>query len=81
MILNRYNCKFLNINYFKSWRDCVLDTDICVILTEWNEFRGIDLKELKKLLIQPRLVDARNIFSVRKLKEEKFMFKNVGRNL
>ena len=70
-----------DINYFNSWRDCVLDTDICVVLTEWNEFRGIDLKELKKLLNHPFMVDAKNIFSIEKLKAEKFLFENVGRRL
>ena len=79
--MENFKKEFSNLNYFNSWRDCVLNTDICVILTEWNEFRGIDLKELKKLLIQPCLVDARNIFSIDKLKAENFLFENVGRNL
>ena len=79
--MENFKKEFPNINYFKSWKDCVLNTDICVILTDWNEFRGIDLKELKKLLIEPCLVDARNIFSIDKLKAENFLFENVGRNL
>ena len=41
----------------------------------------LTLKELKKLLKQPRLVDAKNIFSIDKLKIENFLFENVGRNL
>ena len=79
--MENFKKEFPNINYFNSWKDCVLNTDICVILTEWNEFRGIDLKELKKLLIEPCLVDAKNIFSIDKLKAENFSFENVGRNL
>ena len=79
--MENFKKEFPNINYFSSWRDCVLNTDICVILTDWNEFRGIDLKELKKLLIEPCLVDARNIFSIDKLKAENYLFENVGRNL
>tara|TARA_Y100000816_G_scaffold50844_1_gene32429 strand:+ start:1232 stop:2539 length:1308 start_codon:yes stop_codon:yes gene_type:complete len=71
----------LNINYFNNWRDCVYRTDVCAVLVEWNEFRGIDLKELKKLLKQPRIVDAKNIFSIEKLKAENFSFENVGRKL
>ena len=70
-----------NINYFKSWRDCISGTDICVILTEWNEFRGIDLKEMKNLMNKPCLIDAKNIFSIEILKNEKFTFDNVGRTL
>ena len=79
--MDNFKKEFPNINYFSSWKDCVLNTDICIILTDWNEFRGIDLKELKKLLIEPCLVDARNIFSIDKLKAENYLFENVGRNL
>ena len=79
--MKNFKKEFLNINYFNTWRDCVINTDICVVLTEWNEFRGIDLKELKKLLNQPCLLDAKNIFSIKKLKAEKFLFENVGRRL
>ena len=79
--MDNFKKEFPNINYFSSWKDCVLNTDICIILTDWNEFRGIDLKELKKLLVEPCLVDARNIFSIDKLKAENYLFENVGRNL
>ena len=79
--MENFKKEFLNISYFNSWKDCVLNTHVCVILTEWNEFRGIDIKELKKLLIQPCLVDAKNIFSINKLKAENFLFENIGRNL
>ena len=72
---------FPDLHYFKTWRECVKDSDLCVILTEWNEFRGIDLKELKKLLKTPYLLDAKNIFSIKKLKSEKFIFENVGRKI
>ena len=72
---------FPGLHYFKTWRECVKGSDLCVILTEWNEFRGIDLKELKKLLKTPYLVDAKNIFSINKLKSEKFIFENVGRKI
>ena len=72
---------FPGLHYFKTWRECVKGSDLCVILTEWNEFRGIDLKELKKLLKTPYLVDAKNIFNINKLKSEKFIFENIGRKI
>ena len=56
------------------------DADVCIVMTEWNEFRGIDLAELKSLLKSPSLLDAKNIFSVKKLKSLEFNFDNVGRN-
>ena len=69
-----------NINYFDNWKDCSRDADACVVMTEWNEFRGIDLEELKRLLNSPTLLDAKNIFSIKKLKSLEFKYDNVGRN-
>ena len=71
---------FPNINYFENWIDCVRGSDACIVLTEWNEFRGIDLAELKSLLNNPNLLDAKNIFSIEKLKSLEFNYDNVGRN-
>ena len=72
--------QFPNINYFDSWKDCCKNADVVVIMTEWNEFRGIDLKVLKKVLKNPCILDTRNIFSINKLNEYGFIFDNVGRN-
>jgi UDPglucose 6-dehydrogenase len=58
----------------------VKDADACIVLTEWNEFRGMDLNELKSLLKTPVVIDAKNIFSVEKLKLLDFDYDNVGRN-
>ena len=69
-----------NINYSNTWKDCVNDADACIVLTEWNEFRGMDLNELKSLLKTPVVIDAKNIFSVEKLKLLDFDYDNVGRN-
>ncbi len=76
------NFKFVypDIHYSENWRDCVKDTDACIILTEWNEFRGIDLSELKTLLKSPILLDAKNIFSIKKLKNLEYSYDNIGRN-
>jgi len=69
-----------NINYSVTWKECVKDADACIVMTEWNEFRGMDLNELKSLLKTPILIDAKNIFSIEKLKLLKFNYDNVGRN-
>jgi len=69
-----------DINYFQNWKDCVKGVDVCIVMTEWNEFRGIDLVELKSLLKMPILLDAKNIFSIEKLKSLEFKYDNVGRN-
>ena len=72
---------FPNIDYFSSWRECVAGAEICAVMTEWKEFRGIDLKELKSLLKNPRIFDAKNIYSIEKLKSLQFKYENIGRNI
>ena len=65
-------------------RDSVLETvegaDLVIILTDWNELRGLSLKDLKKHLKSPNVVDARNILSVDQLKQLDFSYRNVGRS-
>ena len=75
-----FKSDFPSINYFTDWRSCVTGADVCAVMTEWNEFRGIDLNELKSLLKYPRIFDAKNIYSIEKLKLLEFKFENIGRN-
>ena len=69
---------FPDISYKKSWEEACKDADGVVIMTEWNEFRGISLSYLKSLMKKPILLDTRNILNVKKLKRNKFLFDNVG---
>ena len=70
---------FPNIEYFSNWEKTVSNSDCAVIMTEWNEFRSLDLMELKDRLKTPILFDTRNIFDQRKLLELGFSFDTVGR--
>ena len=88
-IINAYdpvamdNFKKLNneINYFKNWEDAAKGADALLLLTEWNEFRGIDLTKLKLLLKTPILLDSKNILSINDLHTLGFRFDNVGRKI
>ena len=72
---------FEDINYFNSWEEACKDVDAVAILTEWNEFRSMSIKRLKQLMSKTILLDTRNIIDVKKLKEHKFTFDNVGRGI
>ena len=72
---------FPYISYKNSWEEACEDSDGVVIMTEWNEFRGISLSHLKSLMKRPILLDTRNILDVKKLKDNNFIFDNVGHNL
>jgi len=79
--MNNFRNKFPDINYFENWEQAIRDTDACIILTEWNEFRGIDLKKIKSLMSEPVILDAKNILSISKLEELEFKYENVGRKI
>ena len=68
-----------NINYFDSLYDAVIEVDGVVIMTEWNEFRSLDLKKIKSNMSGNIFLDTRNIISMDQLSSLGFVFDNVGR--
>jgi len=74
-----FELHYPEINYFHSWQNAVKEADACMILTEWNEFRGIDLTELKGLMKFPIILDTKNILSMLNLEKLDFKYDNVGR--
>ena len=55
------------------------DADALAIVTEWNEFRALDLDRVKSLLKRPILVDLRNIYNPQEMTRAGFMYSCVGR--
>ncbi|WP_424991081.1 UDP-glucose dehydrogenase family protein [Fluviibacterium sp. S390] len=55
------------------------DAAAVVLLTEWNEFRGLDLARLAQVMATPRLADLRNVFSPEAAREAGFAYVSVGR--
>ena len=54
--------------------------DALVILTEWNQFRNLDLKRIKDSLTTPSVVDLRNIYDPTEMREHGFHYTCVGRS-
>jgi UDPglucose 6-dehydrogenase len=48
-------------------------------MTEWNQFRSLDLQRLKQVMREPNLIDLRNIYEPEKVKAAGFRFVSVGR--
>jgi UDPglucose 6-dehydrogenase len=55
------------------------DADALCLLTEWDEFAGVDLGELQTILKQPILIDGRNVFKQENLLGTDFIYYSVGR--
>lgn len=68
------------INYCKDSYDAVKGADALVIVTEWNQFRNLDLDRLRKLLKGPYFFDLRNVYDPQRMKEKGFHYYCVGRS-
>jgi UDPglucose 6-dehydrogenase len=53
--------------------------DAAVVLTEWNEFRGLDLKALREVMKGDALVDLRNVYSPDLARDAGFNYSSLGR--
>ena len=73
----RQNFDSKNIDYKKSKYDVLDDSDCLVLITEWKEFRALDLDELAKRLNQKIIFDGRNIYSP-KIREAGFELYQIG---
>ena len=54
-------------------------SECLVVVTEWKQFKEVDLERIKKLMNQPNMVDGRNLFEVGKMREIGFNYMSVGR--
>jgi UDPglucose 6-dehydrogenase len=72
--------KVLNdVKFFENPYETIRDCDALVIATEWNEFRNLDMRAVKILLKNPIIVDGRNIYNPKELKDLGFTYIGIGR--
>ncbi|MBU2207908.1 MAG: UDP-glucose 6-dehydrogenase, partial [Alphaproteobacteria bacterium] len=50
-----------------------------VILTEWDQFRALDLDRVKQLMRQPVMVDLRNVYRPEEVRSQGFRYVSIGR--
>ncbi len=55
--------------------------DCLVLVTEWNEFRDLDLQNIKQLLKSPKVLDGRNVWDPKTMKEIGFEYLGIGRGI
>jgi UDPglucose 6-dehydrogenase len=59
--------------------DAAVGADALLLLTEWNEFRGLDLPRIKAALNEPVLIDMRNVYDRAVMERLGFRYAGVGR--
>lgn len=68
-----------DVNWVEDPYEAAKDADALVIITEWNEYRALDLEELAGIMKQKRLIDLRNIYKVAEVEQYGFQYVSVGR--
>ncbi|HEY7299500.1 MAG TPA: UDP-glucose/GDP-mannose dehydrogenase family protein [Xanthobacteraceae bacterium] len=67
------------VTYSRGPYDCVEDADAVVIVTEWEQFRALDLERVRDLMACPVMVDLRNVYRPEDMKKHGFAYSCVGR--
>ena len=68
-----------DVEYATTPYEAVRNANALVIVTEWDEFRELDKEKIKSLLKQPNIIDGRNIWEPKEMKEMGFNYIGVGR--
>jgi UDPglucose 6-dehydrogenase len=67
------------IGYAADEYEAINGADALVIVTEWNQFRALDMEKVKSLLRSPKIADLRNIYEPADMREMGFEYVGVGR--
>ncbi|MCK1299203.1 UDP-glucose/GDP-mannose dehydrogenase family protein [Bradyrhizobium sp. 24] len=68
-----------SITYCEDAYSCAAGADAIVIVTEWVQFRALDLDRLKATMAQPVIVDLRNIYRPEEMAAAGFVYESIGR--
>ncbi len=67
------------VTYESSPYNCARNADALVIVTEWEQFRALDLRRLKEAMRTPVLVDLRNLYRAADARKHGFTYVSIGR--
>ncbi len=69
------------IDYCKSSYEVAEGCDALMLVTEWNEFRQLDLPRLKELMRRPIFIDCRNVYKPQRMIDAGFRYRSFGRGI
>jgi UDPglucose 6-dehydrogenase len=67
------------VSFENNLLDSVTDSNGLILVTEWPEFKTVDLTKIKKNMKQPNIVDGRNVFDPKEIRKHGFNYISVGR--
>jgi UDPglucose 6-dehydrogenase len=70
---------FPKVKFCRSAYEAARDAEILLLLTEWNEFKEVDLQYLKRVMKRPIILDGRNIYDPVEVRDMGFTYQGMGR--
>jgi UDPglucose 6-dehydrogenase len=70
---------FPEFSYAGNVYEAATGADALVLMTEWNQYRALDLERIKSLMRTPLFIDLRNVYSPARMRAAGFTFVGVGR--
>jgi UDPglucose 6-dehydrogenase len=67
--------------FCESAYHCAEGADALVIITEWEQFRALDLERLRKVMANPVIVDLRNVYRSSDMERHGFAYTSIGRGM
>ncbi|MEN8134286.1 MAG: UDP-glucose/GDP-mannose dehydrogenase family protein [Thermodesulfobacteriota bacterium] len=71
---------FPDFTYVANSYEAATGADALVLMTEWNQYRALDLGRIKTAMNKPIFIDLRNVYDPNKMKDAGFQYFGVGRN-
>ena len=68
-----------SITYCDSPYSAAQEADAVFLLTEWNEFKQLDMEHVRDLMRRPILLDGRNVYEPQQMREMGFIYRGMGR--
>jgi UDPglucose 6-dehydrogenase len=69
-----------NVEFCEDAYHTAQGADVLVFMTEWNQFRALDMARIKKSMKSPKIVDLRNLYEPAKMRELGFEYVGMGRS-
>ena len=67
------------VEYAKDAYDACENADAVVLMTEWNQYRALDLKKIRSIMNGKIFIDLRNVYEPERIKSEGFQYMGIGR--
>jgi UDPglucose 6-dehydrogenase len=69
------------VTYCEDAYKVAKDSDAIILVTEWDEFKALNLKKMASLMVRPVMVDSHNIYNPEEMMRAGFLYDGIGRRI